>query len=83
MKLLEMPIDETLTPGSANERGYTYELDLSSLTPLELHDIFLELVEKQGFKIGQPKYRLADDNTDRGLYAPVERKEKTSLVVPS
>jgi len=76
MKLLELSIDETLTPGTANKRGYTYEMDVSSLTPAELQDDFVELVEKEGFKIGQPEYHMTDDNSDRGLYAPLEEKKE-------
>ena len=76
MKLLELSIDETLTPATAKERGYTYALDVSSLRPPELHDVFVKLVEKKGFKVGQPKYRMSDDNSDRGLYAPLEEKKE-------
>ena len=32
--------------------------------------------DQEGFKIGQPQYHMTDDNSDRGLYAPLEKKKK-------
>jgi hypothetical protein len=75
MKLLELPIDKTLTPFTANKRGYTYAVDVSSLTTPELHDELVKLVEKEGFKVGQPQSHMSDDNSDRGLYAPLAKNK--------
>lgn len=79
MKLLkELPIDESLTPEIASNRGLQWEQDViyDRESPLEAMQELIDLVEKKGYKFGKP---AGSKWPGQGLYAPSINKMPPDL----
>ena len=67
---VDWPIDDTLTPETANERGYVWVNDVYYVSLLGdqtvLRDI-VEMVTKSGYKLGRPVAIPMDDGV--GIYS--------------
>lgn len=72
--LKDLPIDETLTPENAEQRGYEFLGDTSydREAPLAVMKSIIDSVEKKGYKLGQPASTMAAD-IYQGLYAPLKK----------
>lgn len=75
--LVNLPIDETLTPESAASRGYEFinNTIYDREAPVEAMQEIIDLVTDQGYKLGQPASVMGED-IFVGLYAPVEKETR-------
>jgi hypothetical protein len=70
------PIDETLTPGTAKERGYEWSHDVYYIDLLGEYGLaqeILELVKKYGYKLGSPVELTKDEGC--GIYMLEHERE--------
>jgi len=69
-RLLDFPVDETLTWDTAKKRGYEFQLNVKRINiDPDVEKDFIELLEKEGYILGAAVRPLNDD--ERGLYKPV------------
>jgi hypothetical protein len=73
-KLIDFPVDETLTWETAKKRGYEFQLNIRTVKiDPDVEKDFVELLEKEGYELGAAYRPLTDD--ERGLYNPVPLKK--------
>ncbi|MEP7166402.1 MAG: hypothetical protein ABI758_00305 [Candidatus Woesebacteria bacterium] len=70
-QLPNLPIDETLTPESAEGRGYTWEADVTydRENSKKAMGYIIDLVQKDKYVLGEP----AGSSGEHGLYSPLEK----------
>ncbi len=72
-----LPIDDTLTPQNADDRGYIWRVDVAydetEKIPPELMKDFQKLLN-DGYKLGCALEPFSDQ--DKGLYEPLPKKQK-------
>jgi len=71
-------IDDNLTPENAKENGYTYvdEVIYDREAPVEAMQDIIDMVEKEGFKLGTSA-RRDDPSPFSGLYVPLKNSQKS------
>jgi len=59
--LKQLPIDDSLTPENARSRGYEWEGNVAydREAPLAEMQEIIELVDKEGYKLGHPLSKIA------------------------
>ena len=73
-----LPIDETLTVRTAEEKGYRHVLDIDLNTLRDLHTDYARLIQTEGYKLGKPRYFWPEKgkDQDRGWYEPLPASQK-------
>ncbi len=71
----KLPVDDTLTVHTAEEKGYRHVLDIDLNTLRDLHRDYSRLIQKEGYKLGMPRYFWPEKGKeqDRGWYEPLPK----------
>ena len=75
--LKQLPIDDSLTPENAGSQDYGWEGNVAydREAPLEEMQEIIELVDKEGYKLGHPLSKMAS-GVLYGLYKPLREEHK-------
>ena len=75
--LKQLPIDDNLTPENAGNQGYGWEGNVAydRGAPLKEMQEIIELVDKEGYKLGHALSKMAS-GVLYGLYKPLREEHK-------
>ncbi len=75
--LKQLPIDDCLTPDNAPSQGFEWEGNVAydREAPLKEMQEIIELVDKEGYKLGHPLSKMAS-GVLYGLYKPLREEHK-------